>query len=33
MALLFIGIDPDTGHNGSSTVWVDPYTRDLVVQS
>lgn len=33
MGLLFIGIDPDTGHNGSPTVWVDPDTRDLVVQS
>jgi len=33
MALLFIGIDPTTGHNGSPTVWVDPDTRDLVVQS
>ncbi|WP_335971996.1 hypothetical protein [Streptomyces sp. CA2R106] len=33
MALLFIGIDPNTGHNGSPTVWVDPDSRDLVVQS
>jgi hypothetical protein len=33
MALLFIGIDPNTGHNGSPTVWVDPGTGDLVVQS
>jgi hypothetical protein len=32
MALQFIGIDPETGHNGSPTVWVDPGTRDLVVQ-
>ncbi|WP_328911762.1 MULTISPECIES: hypothetical protein [unclassified Streptomyces] len=33
MALLFIGIDPNTGHNGSPTVWVDLDAQDLVVQS
>ncbi|MEW2518113.1 hypothetical protein [Actinacidiphila alni] len=33
MALRFIGIDPNTGHNGSPTVWVDTDTNDLVVQS
>ena len=32
MALRFIGIDPDTGGNGSPTVWVDPTTSDLVIQ-
>lgn len=33
MALRFIGIDPDTGQNGSPTVWIDPDTRDIVLQS
>lgn len=33
MALRFIGIDPDTGQNGSPTVWVDPDTHDIVLQS
>lgn len=33
MALLFIGIDPDTGQNGSPTAWVDTDTRDIVLQS
>lgn len=32
MALRFIGIDPDTGKQGSPTVWVDEQTRDIVVQ-
>ena len=32
MALRFIGIDPNTGGNGSPTVWVDPTTSDLVIQ-
>jgi hypothetical protein len=32
MALRFIGIDPNTGGNGSPTVWVDPSTSDLVIQ-
>lgn len=33
MTLKFIGIDPETGQNGSPTFWVDTDTRDLVVQS
>lgn len=33
MNLEFIGIDPDTGQSGSPTVWVDPETRDIVMQS
>lgn len=32
MALRFIGIDPDTGQQGSPTVWVDEETRELVLQ-
>lgn len=32
MALLFIGIDPDTQDNGSPTIWVDQESRDLVIQ-
>ncbi|WP_055698460.1 hypothetical protein [Streptomyces silaceus] len=32
MALLFIGIDPETGQSGSPTVWVDTDTSDLVLQ-
>ncbi|TQK44821.1 hypothetical protein FBY35_6348 [Streptomyces sp. SLBN-118] len=33
MALTFIGIDPETGQNGSPTAWVDTETRDIIVQS
>ncbi|MFI7240125.1 hypothetical protein [Streptomyces cyaneofuscatus] len=33
MNLEFIGIDPETGQSGSPTVWVDPQTRDIVMQS
>lgn len=33
MALLFIGIDPDTGQSGSPTAWVDTDTADIVLQS
>jgi hypothetical protein len=33
MDLQFIGIDPDTGKNGSPTAWVDPETADIVIQS
>ncbi|MCX4508614.1 hypothetical protein [Streptomyces anulatus] len=33
MNLEFIGIDPETGQSGSPTVWVDPETRDIVMQS
>lgn len=32
MGLRFIGIDPDTGKDGSPTVWVDEETADLVLQ-
>lgn len=32
MALRFIGIDPDTGQQGSPTVWVDEGNRELVFQ-
>lgn len=32
MTLRFIGIDPNTGGNGSPTIWVDPDTDDLVIQ-
>ncbi|WP_073768499.1 hypothetical protein [Streptomyces sp. CB02923] len=32
MALRFIGIDPDTGQQGSPTVWVDDEARELVLQ-
>lgn len=33
MALRFVGIDPNTGQNGSPTAWIDPETRDIVLQS
>lgn len=33
MDLQFIGIDPDTGKNGSPTAWVDQATADIVIQS
>ncbi|MHC0432674.1 hypothetical protein ACX6XY_21205 [Streptomyces sp. O3] len=33
MDLQFIGIDPDTGKNGSPTVWVDQGNADIVIQS
>ncbi|WP_328443387.1 hypothetical protein OG780_44270 [Streptomyces sp. NBC_00386] len=33
MALLFIGIDPETGQSGSPTAWVDTETADVVLQS
>ncbi|MFC3232430.1 hypothetical protein CP967_20925 [Streptomyces nitrosporeus] len=32
MALRFIGIDPDTGQQGSPTVWVDAGKGELVFQ-
>ncbi|MFG2171021.1 hypothetical protein ACGFMO_06490 [Streptomyces niveus] len=32
MALRFIGIDPDTGQQGSPTIWVDEQKRELVLQ-
>lgn len=33
MNLRFIGIDPETGQNGSPTAWVDTDTADIVLQS
>ncbi|MFD7453357.1 hypothetical protein [Kitasatospora sp. NPDC059827] len=33
MDLRFIGMDPNTGGEGSPTVWVDEETADLVVQA
>lgn len=33
MNLTFIGIDPESGQTGSPTVWVDPETHDIVMQS
>ncbi|MFP3991418.1 hypothetical protein U9R90_28915 [Streptomyces sp. E11-3] len=32
MALRFLGIDPDTGQQGSPTVWVDEESAELVFQ-
>ncbi|WP_432005851.1 hypothetical protein [Streptomyces parvus] len=32
MELRFIGIDPDTGQQGSPTVWVDEESAELVFQ-
>ncbi|MEU8891412.1 hypothetical protein [Streptomyces sp. NPDC048442] len=32
MELRFIGIDPNTGGEGSPTVWVEEESADLVVQ-
>lgn len=32
MALLFIGIDPNTGTDESPTVWVDQEKQELVFQ-
>jgi hypothetical protein len=33
MALQFIGIEPETGKNGSPTAWVDQESADIVLQS
>jgi hypothetical protein len=33
MTLRFLGIDPDTGQNGSPTIWADDITGDLIIQS
>ncbi|MFJ3498173.1 hypothetical protein ACIPPJ_31940 [Streptomyces sp. NPDC086091] len=33
MSLRYIGIDPETGKNGSPTAWIDPATSDIVIQS
>lgn len=32
MALRFIGIDPETGQQGSPTVWIDEENAELVFQ-
>ncbi|MFB7896143.1 hypothetical protein ACFC1B_07410 [Streptomyces xiamenensis] len=32
MALVFVGVDPSTGDQQSPTVWVDPQTREIVLQ-
>ncbi|WP_049580120.1 hypothetical protein [Streptomyces sp. SBT349] len=32
MGLRFIGVDPDTGQQGSPTLWVDDTTGEIVVQ-
>jgi hypothetical protein len=32
MALRFVGIDPNTGGEGSPTVWVEEESADLVLQ-
>ncbi|MFJ8434698.1 hypothetical protein ACIQ9P_25700 [Kitasatospora sp. NPDC094019] len=32
MALRFVAKDEKSGDHGSPTVWVDPETRDLVIQ-
>ncbi|MGW0731349.1 hypothetical protein [Streptomyces sp. NPDC002851] len=32
MTLRFVGIDPDTGRQGSPTVWVDEERAELVFQ-
>lgn len=32
MPLQFVGIDPETGQNGSPTAWVDTETADIVIQ-
>jgi len=32
MRLQFVGIDPNTGSEGSPTVWVDEDSADLVIQ-
>jgi hypothetical protein len=32
VALLFVGIDPNTGDDESPTVWVDQEKRELVLQ-
>ncbi|TXS35174.1 hypothetical protein EAO75_45305 [Streptomyces sp. uw30] len=33
MDLQFIGVDPETGKNGSPTAWVDLENSDIVIQS
>ncbi|MFL6112569.1 MAG: hypothetical protein ACJ786_14620 [Catenulispora sp.] len=33
MALKFLGIDPNTGDQGSPTIWFDEATGDLIIQS
>ena len=33
MALRFLGIDPNTGDQGSPTIWVDDANGDVIIQS
>lgn len=33
MDLHYIGVDPESGHSGSPTVWVDYQAADIVLQS
>ncbi|MFI0739634.1 hypothetical protein ACH4PU_16335 [Streptomyces sp. NPDC021100] len=32
MALHLVGVDPESGGGNCPTIWVDPDTRDLVIQ-
>ncbi|MFJ3728709.1 hypothetical protein ACIPYQ_39935 [Streptomyces sp. NPDC090045] len=32
MALRFVGMDPNTGGDGSPTVWVDEEKQEIVIQ-
>ncbi|QMU69164.1 hypothetical protein [Streptacidiphilus sp. P02-A3a] len=32
MTLRFIGIDPETNGNGSSTFWIDEDSREIIAQ-
>lgn len=32
MTLRFIGIDPETNGNGSSTIWFDEDTKEIIAQ-
>jgi hypothetical protein len=32
MGLRFVGVDPDTGKEGSPTVWVDDEAQEIVLQ-
>lgn len=33
MSLRFVGVDPESPHDESPTVWVDEETGDLIIQS
>ncbi|RKN12122.1 hypothetical protein [Streptomyces radicis] len=32
MTLRFIGVDPDTGQQGSPTIWIDDASGEIIVQ-